>query len=209
MAKRKLSTVQLQLILISMALATATATATTHLQFYVHDVVTATAGSPATAVHVARAMRPLPGVPNVRFGDTIVIDDPLTEGPDAASPAVGRVQGFYTFVDQHQLAVILSLNIVFTAGMHNGSYLVVQGKGAFFDEVTELAVSGGAGRFRGASGYGLLRTHSFDSGTNNAVVKIEIHLQMFQGSCEFTCESNLVPGTCAALTSMDMESLEM
>jgi hypothetical protein len=170
-----------------------------------HDIVTATAGSPATGVRVARGTTPLPGDPNVRFGDMHVIDDPLTEGPDAASPAVGRAQGFYPFAVPQELAVILSLNLVFTAGKHNGSYLVVQGKDAFFDEVRELAVIGGAGRFRGATGYALLRTHSFDSSTKNAVVMIDMYLQLFQGSCPFTCESNFVPGTCAALTHMDLE----
>ncbi|XP_066335326.1 dirigent protein 22-like [Miscanthus floridulus] len=211
MAKTKISTVQLQLILISMALTTATATATTHLQFYMHDIVTTTADSPATGVRVARGTTPLPGDPGTpaRFGDMHVIDDPLTEGPDAASPAVGRAQGFYPFADQQELAAIFSLNIVFTAGKHNGSYLVVNGKDAFFDEVRELAVIGGAGRFRGATGYGLLTTHYFNSTTKNAVVKIDMYLKLFQGSCQFTCESNFVLGTCAALTHMDMKSLEI
>ncbi|CAD6257270.1 unnamed protein product [Miscanthus lutarioriparius] len=88
-----------------------------------------------------------------------MIDDPLTEGSDVASPAVGRGQGFYPFAEQQELAVILSLNIVFTAGKHNGSYFVVQAKDAFFDEVRELAVIGGAGRFRGATGYGIMSIH--------------------------------------------------
>jgi hypothetical protein len=179
MAKSKLSTVQeLQLILIiSMALAAAAAAAT-HLQFYMHDIVTATAESPATGVRVARGTTPLPGDPNTYFGDIHVIDDPLTEGPDAASPAVGRAQGFYPFADQQELAVIFSLNFVFTAGKHNGSYLVVNGKDAFFDEVRELAVIGGAGSFRGATGYALLTTHYFNSTTKNAVVKIDMHLRV-------------------------------
>jgi len=182
MAKSKLSTVQLQLIIISMALAAAAATTTTytHLRFYMHDIVTATAESPATGVRVARGTTPLPGDPGTpaRFGDMHVIDDPLTEGPDAASPAVGRAQGFYPFADQQELAVIFSLNIVFTAGKNNGSYLVVNGRDAFFDEVRELAVIGGAGRFRGATGYALLRTHYFNSTTKNAVVKIDMYLRV-------------------------------
>ena len=105
MASSKLSTVQLQLVLISMSVALASAN--THLRFYMHDTVTASTGSPATVVRVARGTTPLPGDPNTRFGDMNVIDDPLTEGPDAASPALGRAQGFEVFAAQQELAVML------------------------------------------------------------------------------------------------------
>jgi hypothetical protein len=176
MANSKLSTVQLQLVVISISMAVATAT--THLRFYMHDTVTASAGNPATVVPVARGTTPLPGAPTTRFGDMYVIDDPLTEGPDAASPAVGRTQGFYLFAAQHELAVMHCLNIVFTAGKHNGSYFVVQARDAILNKVRELPVIGGAGRFRGATGYGLLRTHSFNSSTNNAVLKIDMYLRL-------------------------------
>jgi hypothetical protein len=105
-----------------------------------------------------------------------VIDDPLTEGPGAASPAVGRAQGFYLFAAQHEVAVMHCLTIVFTAGRHNGSYVVVQGRDAIPDKVRELPVVAGAGRFRGATGYALLRTHSFNLTTKNAVLKIDMYL---------------------------------
>ncbi|RLM69631.1 hypothetical protein C2845_PM17G06280 [Panicum miliaceum] len=150
MANIKRGTVQLQLVLISMALAGAAATTTTtHLRFYMHDTVTASPGSPATAVPVARGTTPLPGDPTTRFGDMYVVDDPLTEGPGAASPAVERAQGFYLFAAQHEVAVMNCLTMVFTAGRHNGSYVVVQGRDAVPDKVRELPVVGGAGRFRG------------------------------------------------------------
>ncbi|CAO2148521.1 unnamed protein product [Urochloa humidicola] len=176
MANSKRSgTLQLQLaLLISMALA-GTTTAT-HLRFYMHDVVTAFPGSPVTAVPVARGTMPLPIDPTSRFGDTYVVDDPLTEGPGAASPVVGRAQGFYIFASKTDLVLQLSLNMVFTAGKHNGSYLVVQARDAILDKVRELPVIGGAGKFRGVTGYGLLRTHSVNATTKNAVLKIDMYL---------------------------------
>ncbi|KAJ1275508.1 hypothetical protein BS78_05G141000 [Paspalum vaginatum] len=184
MANTKPSTVLLKLALIAMALASASAASasTTHLRFYMHDTVTASAENPATVVQVTRGTTPLPGAPTTRFGDMYVIDDPLTERPSASSPAVGRAQGFYLFSAQHELAVMHCLNIVFTAGENNGSYIVVQARDAILDKVRELPVVGGAGRFRGATGYGLLRTHSFNSSTNNAVLLIDMHLSVELGT---------------------------
>ncbi|CAL4993988.1 unnamed protein product [Urochloa decumbens] len=169
-------TLQLQLaFLISMALA-ATAT-TTHLRFYMHDIVTAIPGSPVTAVPVVRGTTPLPVDPTTNFGDMYVIDDPLKEGPGAASPVVGRAQGFYILASQKELALQLCVNMVFTAGRHNGSYLVVQARDAILDKVRELPAIGAAGRFRGVTGYGLLRTHTFNPSTKNAVLKIDMYLR--------------------------------
>ncbi|CAD6254054.1 unnamed protein product [Miscanthus lutarioriparius] len=123
-------------------------------------------------------MTPLPGAPTTRFGNMYVIDDPLTEGLGAGTPAVGRAQGFYLFTAQHELAVMHCLNIVFTAGKQNGSYLIVQARDAILNKVRELPVIDGAGRFRGATDYGLLRTHSFNSSTNNAMLKIDMYLRL-------------------------------
>ncbi|KAG2561492.1 hypothetical protein PVAP13_8KG163300 [Panicum virgatum] len=87
----------IQQLLLSLATITVIAhsATTTHLQFYMHDTVTPSAGSPATAVRAVRGPTPAPGNPINRFGDMYVIDDVLTEGADAASRAVGRAQGFY------------------------------------------------------------------------------------------------------------------
>ena len=175
MANIKCCIVLLQLLaLISVALAGAAITST-HLQLYMHETVAASPWSPATVVPVARGTTPLPGDPNTRFGDMYVIDDPLTEGPSATSPAVGRAQGFYLFLSQHELAAMHYPSLVFTAGRYNGSYIVIQGRDTIPAKVRELPVVGGVGRFRGATGYGLLRMHS-DPTTKNAVLKIDMYL---------------------------------
>lgn len=172
----------LQLVLISLAAIAGTGDGaktktSTHLRFYMHDLVTALPGRPATAVRITRGTTPVPVDPRVRFGDMYVIDDLLTEGPDAASPVVGRGQGFFLFASQTELAVLLTFNVVFTAGPHNGSTIALVSRDAFFDEVRELPVVGGTGVFRGVTGYGLLRTHTFNTSAMNAVLKIDMYLR--------------------------------
>ncbi|KAL6658663.1 hypothetical protein ACP70R_004249 [Stipagrostis hirtigluma subsp. patula] len=174
----------LKLALVSLALAPAAGvadgakTTTTRLRFYIHDIVTPPPGGQATAVLVARGATPLPGDPRTRFGDTFVIDDPLTEGPGAASAAVGRAQGFFMFASQTELALLLSVNMVFTAGPHNGSTVAVLARDAILDAVRELPVVGGTGGFRGVTGYGLLRTHSINTTAHNAVLLVDMYLKV-------------------------------
>uniref|UniRef100_J3NBT0 Dirigent protein n=1 Tax=Oryza brachyantha TaxID=4533 RepID=J3NBT0_ORYBR len=64
---------------------------TTHIKVYWHDVVS---GTNPTAVQVAQA--PTTNSSASFFGVVMVIDDPLTEGPDMKNSApVGRAQGTY------------------------------------------------------------------------------------------------------------------
>ncbi|RLN33883.1 dirigent protein 1-like [Panicum miliaceum] len=56
-----------------------------YLHFYMHDVLT---GPAPTAVQVLNG-------PRGHFGDTVVIDDALTEGASRSLAAVGRAQGHY------------------------------------------------------------------------------------------------------------------
>ncbi|XP_044984142.1 dirigent protein 21-like [Hordeum vulgare subsp. vulgare] len=165
--------------LASLALVAAVAPATTtHLRFYMHDIVTAEAPGAATAVRVVRGLTPLPNDPTNRFGDMYTIDDALTEGAGAASPVIGRAQGFYLFASRTDAALLLSANMVFTAGKHNGSAVAVFARDAILDSVRELPVVGGTGAFRGAAGYGLLRTNTFNATTNNAVLQIDMYLNV-------------------------------
>ena len=175
-------TIQILLaVLAATAITNGTAKTTHHLQFYMHDTVTASAGSAPTTERVVRGATPLPGDPINRFGDMYVIDDPLTEGPDAASSrVVGRAQGFYLFASRSGdgAALLLSANMVFTAGEHNGSAVAVLARDAILDDVRELPVVGATGGLRGAVGYGLLRTHAFNASSNNAVLKIDMYLSV-------------------------------
>ncbi|GLJ04893.1 hypothetical protein SUGI_0005910 [Cryptomeria japonica] len=137
----------------------------THLQFYFHDRV---AGKNVTAVEVASA--PSTKTSATVFGKVFVLDDPLTEGPEPTSKLVGKAQGLYASASQEEFHLLMAVTYVFQGGEFNGSTLAVVGNNAVLNEVREMPIVGGSGKFRLARGYALARTHSFDLNTTNAIV---------------------------------------
>lgn len=141
----------------------------THIHFYFHDV---TGGPNVTAVQVTQPVKDSP----TSFGMITVMDDPLTEGPDPTSRPVGRAQGIYVAADQNELALLIAMNLAFTAGEYNGSVLTVLGRNQIFDAVREMPVIGGSGAFRFARGYAEARTHSINR--DIAVVEYNVYLMV-------------------------------
>ncbi|KAM0911991.1 hypothetical protein ACQ4PT_013102 [Festuca glaucescens] len=143
-----------------------------HMHMYMHDFST---GPNPSAVVVARGTGPtLRGSVDRRFGDTLVMDDTLTDGPSPASRAVGRAQGFYVAASSagSDPAVLVSMNVLLTSAPYNGSTLAVSGRNAVMAQVRELSVVGGTGRFRMARGYVLMKTASWSG--NDAVLELDI-----------------------------------
>jgi len=138
-----------------------------HLHFYFHDVVT---GKNATAVQVASA--PTTKYSPTGFGAVVVMDDCLTEGPEATSKLVGRAQGIYVSSGQEDFHLLMATTFVFESGKYNGSTLAMIGKNAALEEVREMPIVGGSGLFRFARGYALAHTHSIDG--TSAVVKYNV-----------------------------------
>ncbi|XBI22220.1 hypothetical protein VPH35_063264 [Triticum aestivum] len=139
----------------------------THLKVYWHDVGS---GPDPTSVPVARAATT--NTSKAAFGLVIVIDDPLTDGPGLnSSRLMGRAQGTYIAAGKDQLALLMLMNFVFTAGKYNGSSVAIMGRNAVFTEVREMAVVGGTGVFRWARGYAQARTHTLDLKTGDATVE--------------------------------------
>lgn len=103
-----------------------------------------------------------------------MMDDPLTEGPEATSKLVGRAQGMYGFADQRVSALIMVMNFYFVEGEFNGSTLSVLGRDAMSDSVREMPVVGGTGAFRFAKGYVQAKTQTFDQKTGDAVVLFDV-----------------------------------
>ena len=68
-----------------------------HLRFYFHDIVSR---KNVTAVKVALA--PTTNYSATLFGTVMVMDDWLTEGPEATSKMVGRAQGIYVSWSQEK-----------------------------------------------------------------------------------------------------------
>ncbi|KAF3787472.1 Dirigent protein 11 [Nymphaea thermarum] len=130
---------------------------TSHLHFYFHDIVS---GRNPTAVRVAGAGNRTSAT---GFGDVVMIDDPLTEGPELSSKLVGRAQGLYASAGLQETSLLMAVNYVFMEGKYNGSSLSILGRNTAMRPVREMAVVGGSGLFRMARGYAIARTHSFDA----------------------------------------------
>jgi hypothetical protein len=145
----------------------------THIKLYWHDVVS---GPSPTAVQVAHA--DVTNTSKTGFGAVVVIDDPLTEGPDLkTSKPLGRAQGTYIAAGKDQLSLMMSMNFVFQAGKYNGSTLAIMGRNAAFDAVREMAIVGGTGVFRMARGYAQARTHTLDLKTGDATVEYNLYIK--------------------------------
>lgn len=119
--------------------------ASAHLHFYMHDVLG------ASAVQVVRGPRGM-------FGNTVVMDDVLTEGPAATSSVLGRAQGQYIVASTGSMDLMVTMNVVLSSGPFAGSSVTVVGRDDTGAAVRELTVVGGTGQFRMARGYVLWRT---------------------------------------------------
>ncbi|CAL5092177.1 unnamed protein product [Urochloa decumbens] len=151
---------------------------TTHLHFFMHDILT---GSSATAVQVTKGPVASAVIPGVAFGDTFVIDDTLTETSSPSSAAVGRAQGFYMMTSQASGATLtVCANFLLTSGDYNGSTIAVMGPDDIAKDVRELAVVGGTGRFRMASGYVLWKTAILKG--LDATIELDVYVTTGGGS---------------------------
>ncbi|KAK1266589.1 Endoglucanase 25 [Acorus gramineus] len=144
-----------------------------HLHFYLHDIVS---GPNPTAVRVAAAPNTTNQSPTT-FGAVAVIDDPLTEGPDAQSRLIGRAQGMYMFASEEEVGLLMVVNLVFFESGREGSVAVV-GRNAVKEGVREMAVVGGSGAYRFARGYVLVSTYSLDGVTGDTVDEFDVLFYM-------------------------------
>lgn len=156
------------LLFLSLTLSLTSGEKPVHFHFYQHKTVS---GSNPTAVKVAKGPIPLPVGP-YSFGDIVVLDDPLTEGPDPNSHLLGRAQGLYSVMNAPTVEWVF--NIVLTCGEYNGSTIAIMGRDDILLPVRELSVVGGAGAFRMAKGYVLLKTYSVDINNGDAELELDV-----------------------------------
>ncbi|XP_062190702.1 dirigent protein 1-like [Phragmites australis] len=159
------------LLMAALSSALAADDGTTHLNFFMHDIV---AGSNPTAVQVIKGPAGSASTFGMSFGDTSVIDDPLTETSAATSAAVGRMQGFYMLSSQSSLVLMVCANLLLTSGDYNGSTIAVMGRDDIAADVRELAVVGGTGKFRMANGYVLWKTTSMSG--PDATIELDVYV---------------------------------
>ena len=142
----------------------------THLHFFMHDTVS---GPNATAIKIIPSSG---NAADIKFGHMTMIDDLLTEGPNLRTKIVGRAQGFYAVASLSEPALLLTMNLVFTEGKHNGSTLAVVSRDAILSPVRELPVVGGTGRFRLARGYALMKTYWYNVTSGDAILELDVYV---------------------------------
>ncbi|XP_062189739.1 dirigent protein 1-like [Phragmites australis] len=143
------------------------------LRLYMHDIV---GGPGQTAVLLVKGAGPEnPSMhPGNYFGDTVAVDDLLTEGLAVDSKAVGRAQGTYMVGSMRDPVFVVSVTLLLTAGPYNGSTLIVAGHDDTSEAVRELAVVGGTGRLRRAAGHVLWSMAKVES-VLHAVLELDVH----------------------------------
>ncbi|CAI9268578.1 unnamed protein product [Lactuca saligna] len=142
-----------------------------HLRFYWHDIIS---GPNPTAINIVQP--PANKTTPYKFGAILMIDDPLTEKPEADSKLLGRAQGFYGQASQEEVGLLMAMNFVFSTGKYNGSTLTILGRNPIFEKVREMPVIGGSGLFRFARGYAKASTVTSDMKTGDAVVEYNVHV---------------------------------
>ncbi|CAI9268281.1 unnamed protein product [Lactuca saligna] len=145
-----------------------------HLHFYFQDIV---GGDHPTALRVAQSS--ITNTSHTGFGVVVMIDDPLTVGPETTSKIVGRAQGIYASADLNQVGFLMVMNYVFIEGKYNGSTLSILGRNSVLSPVRELPIVGGSGLFRFARGYALAKTHSFNISNGDATVEYNVYVQHY------------------------------
>ncbi|KAI3966069.1 hypothetical protein MKW92_040606 [Papaver armeniacum] len=142
----------------------------TRLHFYFHETVS---GKNPSAIPIAQALTT--NQSSTLFGTLRMIDDPLTEGSDPSSKVVGRAQGMYGFSGQDQLSLIAVVSYVFTdEKLKNGSSLSLLSHNPILNPVRELAVVGGTGSFRFASGFAQIKTVFFNLTSGDTIVEYNV-----------------------------------
>ncbi|RLN12954.1 hypothetical protein C2845_PM09G03700 [Panicum miliaceum] len=111
--------------------------------------------------------------PHNLFGDTVVMDDLVTEGLANDSAPVGRVYGTYMTASMTRPVHSVSFTLLLTTGPYSGSTLVMAGIDDEDMPATEHAVVGGTGALRGAQGYVLGNVTALSP--TYVVMRLEVH----------------------------------
>ena len=156
----------------------------THFHFYFHEVVTSQ--KPSLVI----ATEPLKGKSNcpLPFGSIVVMEDPLTIGPELDSKLVGKAQGFYISSAQTEgleLELVMGMTLAFIEGEYNGSTLSVLGRNAIFSQVREMPIIGGTGAFRFARGFVQARSVKVDYQKGDATVEYNVYVLHYSSPEDF------------------------
>ncbi|KAL5056404.1 hypothetical protein RYX36_037086 [Vicia faba] len=110
------------------------------------------------------------------FGTIFVVDDPVTLSPDPFSTQIGKAQGTITVTSQDGANVNIVLSIVFNNVQYAASTLEIQGTSRQRDNLRELGVVFGTGRFRFARGFAVFETISYNPTSTQSVIRLTVTL---------------------------------
>jgi hypothetical protein len=134
------------------------------ITFFLHDnFLTANASAYAVTLPVIPVVYTPTRIDGSFFGALVVFDDSMTTEPDPNSLEIGRGRGFYLFdANDNQGPAI---QFVWTAQFNAGSYgpgttLSFAGFDRTTDQIAEISIVGGTGKFRYAKGYADITTYS-------------------------------------------------
>ncbi|MBA0721361.1 hypothetical protein Golax_008910 [Gossypium laxum] len=140
----------------------------TNLHFFMHENL---GGTNASAVIVAQSnITSNDNDSSVPFGTLFAVDDPLRIGPEPDSEVIGNAQGLSLLAGTNPRTSTTYFDFGFTTGKYNGSSISM-----FSRTDLELAVVGGRGRFRMATGFALLNPYLINATT----VIIEFDVTLF------------------------------
>ncbi|KAF3442674.1 hypothetical protein FNV43_RR16591 [Rhamnella rubrinervis] len=144
----------------------------THLHFFFHDVTTGT-----NTTNAVVAMAQSTNASATVFGEVVMVDDPLTVGPEKSSKPVGRAQGIYASASKSEISFLMVLNLVFSEGEYNGSTISILGRNSIFTPLREMPIVGGSGKFKFARGYAHASNYDFNvTKSLNAVVEYDVYV---------------------------------
>ncbi|XP_038707956.1 dirigent protein 15-like [Tripterygium wilfordii] len=142
----------------------------THLQFYLHDILS---GPNPTAVRVAQSNRTTDDKSPTPFGSVYAIDDHLRVGPEPNSTIIGNAQGLYlvSSQDPSKFTIVMYADFELTTGKFNGSSISVFSRNPVYMKQRDLAIVGGRGQFRMARGFVLVQTSYFNGTNGDAILQ--------------------------------------
>ncbi|KAL7156461.1 hypothetical protein ABFS83_02G010900 [Erythranthe nasuta] len=147
----------------------------TTLQFYFHDKLS---GHNPSAIRIAQSSQ-TNNNSSTLFGMLMMVDDPLTVGPDPESKIVGRARGMYGSAGQTDFGFIMVLSYGFLDGIYDGSSFSMLSINPVMQPVREMAIVGGTGLFRLARGYAIAHTYMADAATGDAVVGYNVTIATY------------------------------
>ncbi|EEF34117.1 conserved hypothetical protein [Ricinus communis] len=128
-------------------------------------------GPNATAIPVAKSN--ITDKSPTLFGIVVMIDDPLTEGPEPTSKEVGRAQGFYGSAGQDHTGASHGYELSFHYWKVQWQHSCHFGSKSS-THLREIPIVVGTGVFRLARGFAILKTYIFNATSGDAIVEYNV-----------------------------------